>query len=349
MKILAIGDPHFKLDWPYGELIKDGRKSERAAVLKAIRVAAEDCDAVVFMGDNLDKRHNHSSVIKEFVDYVSEFKGIDVYIISGNHETYEGSKTAIDFLRSLGMNWHIFTPSTEVPFFNKTTKLGFIPYMTNASLGASTKEEATKILMDKVNKNKYDVIFTHHAISGTETVGSMADLFDEIVLPRGELEAVSKLVVGGHIHQPQVVGRTIVTGNIFSHDVGDVERMVWKIDSEDGSYESIRLPIRPIYKLFDRTLENLDVFPKNAIVKAILTERGQDIEAVKQSLKRFDAHILVESYPNERTRMHVDESQQLDLSIDALLDLYAKAKKKDPERLHKAFKLLAQAAEASDT
>ena len=95
--------------------------------------------------------------------------------------------------------------------------------------------------------------------------------------------------------------------------------------------------------MMNPSIKQLDELPENAIVKVVLTEKDQDIEMIKAKLMWFDAHILVENYPDERTRLHVDEGQTLDLSIPALLDLYAKAKSKDPERLHKAFALVSEA------
>lgn len=338
MKILAIGDQHFKLEYPYGDLIADGRRDERAQVLRTIHEAAKDCDTVVMMGDGLDKRHNHSSVINDFVDFLAGFDNAYVYVISGNHETYDGDKTAIDFLVGRGLGWFV-TPNNG-PYYVGERRVGLVPYMTNASLGASNTAEATEKLMQEIEKHKYDVIFLHHAISGTETAGAMSDLFDEIVLPKERLEAVAKLVVGGHIHQPQVNGRTIVTGNIFSHEMGDTEKFVWKIDTEVGTHEKIPLPIRPIYKSVNPTIKELDTLNKHSIIKVILTEKGQDVEAIKDSIKDFDAHVLVEQYPDERKRMQVDSNQTLDLSIESLLDLYAKAKKKDAKRLKEAFALI---------
>ena len=124
--------------------------------------------------------------------------------------------------------------------------------------------------------------------------------------------------------------------------MGETEKFVWKIDTKDGTYERISLPVRPIYKIFDPHSQELDTLPANAIVKVILTEKDLNVDAIKKALERFDAHILVESYPNERTRMHVEEGQTLDLSIDSLLDLYAKAKGKDAGRLKKALKIVTE-------
>ncbi len=349
MKILAVGDPHFKLELPYGELISDGRRAEHDAVLEAIHEAAKDCDAVVLLGDCFDKRHNHSTVIKEFIDFVNEFRNKSVtdhnyfdkpiVILSGNHETYEGDKTSIDFM--VGMNPQIFivTPQNLMLAKGPLATLGFIPYMTNASLGVSSTEEATEKLICMIEEHKYNVLFTHHAIEGA----GASPYFNEIVLPKERLEKVAKLVVAGHLHKPAVFGKTIVTGNIFTSDVGEGKRYVWKIDTKDGSYEEIELPTRPIFKVTDPTEQELDGLSKNSIIKVILTQEGQDLDKLKKKLSEFDAHLLIENYPNERHRLHIDSNQTLDLSVESLLELYAKAKNEDPERLKAAFAILKEA------
>jgi hypothetical protein len=340
MKILAVGDPHFMFDYPYANRIPDRRRAERALVLSTIHRESKDCDAVVLMGDNLDKRHNHSSAIKEFVEFLHGFGDKRIHIISGNHETFEGNKTALDFLIGINPWWSVYTPAGFEAgvshFVTPNYQIGLIPYMTNSSLGASSKEEARDKLMLAIEKYKYDVLFVHHMVSGTTGFEGA----NEIVLPRERLEAVATLVVAGHIHEEAVKGRTILTGNIFTHDVGQTERSILKIDTEDDTYSRIALPVRPIYKLFNPTIEALDALPANSIIRTILTDKGQDVEAIKESLKRFDASLFVEQYPNERERLHVDKGQTLDLSIPALIDMYAKAKKKNPERLKKAFVLV---------
>ena len=71
MRICIIGDQHFRFQLPYAAAFKDDRRGEWEAVKKTITDAAEYCDGVVFLGDNLNSRHNHSSVNREFVEFVN--------------------------------------------------------------------------------------------------------------------------------------------------------------------------------------------------------------------------------------------------------------------------------------
>ena len=94
MKICIVGDQHFRYQLPYASSFKDGRRAEWEGVKEEIYKTADKCDAVVLLGDNLNTRHNHSSVNREFVDFLVRL-GLGnkpVYIISGNHETFQSSK-----------------------------------------------------------------------------------------------------------------------------------------------------------------------------------------------------------------------------------------------------------------
>lgn len=338
MKILAIGDPHFKLDFPYADLIKDRRLGERSDILETIHATGRECDVIVFMGDNLDKRHNHSSVITDFVNFIKGF-GQDkpIFIISGNHEVYDGDKTALDFLKGLPGNVTVITPKNGVTSeVVHGELLGFVPYMTNASLGVTSHDDGvSKILEALEHPETYSAVFLHHAISGEST-----DLFDEIVIPREALEEISEQVVAGHIHKASQEGNTTITGNIMTHEMGEESKAVWVVDTTSSTTKPVPLPVRPIKKMINPSVEELDSLDKRAIIKAILTEKGQDVDSLRAKLNEFDAFILLEDYPMERRRIHSDSAKMIDLSVESLIELYAKEKGKDPERLKKALEII---------
>lgn len=342
MKILAVGDQHFRLELPYSEYVKDRRHAERQGVYDAVIDASKSCDAVVLMGDNLNARHNHSSVISDFVRFVDRFGDKQVFIISGNHEVYEGHKTAIDFLRGLRNNVRVITPEDGITVDNEHgAVLAFVPYMTNSVLGVTDyKEGGSMILQALEYPGKYDAIFLHHAIEGCGVPGGMTDLFNEIVLPREYLEELAYNVVAGHIHVPQQVGHTTITGSLMTQEMGEESKFVWVLDTEDRSVTAVDMPVRPIYKAVDPSISHLDSLDKGAIIKVVLTRPGQDVESIREKLREFDASIVFENYPDERRRLTVDTSAVLDLSVENLLQLYAQAKGKDPERLKKALKLI---------
>jgi DNA repair exonuclease SbcCD nuclease subunit len=96
-----IGDLHFKESLGYAEYIKDHRVGEKKKILDFIVEEFSDCDAVVFMGDQLNSRNNTSEVIRDFVSFVERFDGKEVFIIKGNHESTPHGRSAIDFMKEI--------------------------------------------------------------------------------------------------------------------------------------------------------------------------------------------------------------------------------------------------------
>lgn len=338
-KIGIIGDMHFKDLMAYSEYVKDQRIPEKKAVLDHIVDSFSDCQVIVFMGDNMNSKNNSAESIKEFVEFVERFDSKEVYILLGNHEKRGNGKSALDFMKEVNKpNWHIITtPNFSTDVLGK--KVSFLPYMSKTELQVNTDHEGLEILMNQLKGGDY--LFAHHAIS--DTFSNLSKLltndFKEIVFPKTELENRYKLVFAGHIHFPTNYGKTIITGSVFTSEVGEHEKFVWKLNTKDNSVEQIKLPCRAIYKIenpYSDTFEDMD---KSSIVKCIITEKGYKIDNVREDLKKFDAYLLLEQYPNERKKIHFDEGA-IDFTIEGLLQVYAKEKKLDINNLMIGYDLI---------
>lgn len=343
MRILVVGDQHFRYELPYASLFADGRKSEWEAVKKTIRDAAVSCEAVVLIGDNFNARHNHSSVTKEFVNFLNDFGDKEVHILVGNHERY-GTSSALDFLKALNhKNWHIYDKPTLATVFDKEAMM--IPYMTPALLGVETKEEGMKAITDMFPTSAIPLAFAHHGITGAKVHGQMVDLFNEIILPKETMEAHFSHVFAGHIHEKSNIFPSIyMTGNIFTNEMGEHSKSVWIYESHgtiDVSVEEVPLPCRGIYKIVWEERDAKEAIPSSSIVKCYVTNRETPIEEVKKFLEFFDASIIIEQYPNERSKVHF-ENGGLDLSVEGLLEMYAKAKDLSYADLKEGFELIKQ-------
>ena len=341
MNILAIGDLHFKENLGYSDFVKDRRVSEKKEVLDFIVKSAEDCETVVLLGDNLNSRNNTSEVLRDFIAFIERFDKKEVYIIAGNHEKKGSGKSAIDFMKEIGKpNWQIITNSVEHCSIQANFKLTFCPYFAKSELEVDTDDEGTKKLMEKLTGG--DILFHHHAVTDTSTTSGMqTNIFEEILLPKKELEKKYKLIVAGHIHKPQRVGNTIVAGSIFNDTVGETGKSVWKINTSTMETEEIKLPGRSIYKLENPTEKQLDDLDKNDIVKVVLTKKREvkEITSLKEKLEKFEAYVLLEQYPHERKKVHFEEGT-LDFDIEKLLETYAKQKKVPLDKLKLAFALI---------
>ncbi len=321
MKILLVGDQHHRLELPYAAAFEDGRRGEWEDVVATIHMASEKADLVILMGDNLNARHNHSSVLADFVNFLQGFRK-EVRILTGNHERY-GLSTALDFLENaMKEKWIVHTtPCGSVNF--EGTKIAFIPYMTAAMVaGTASNEEAVKAFME--SSPGADIAVMHQGITGAKVHGTMVDLFNEMVFPQEELEKRYKKVFSGHIHQAQKVGTKIqMTGSIFTMEVGEHSKSVFMYDTDTGTTEEIPLPVRGIYLVED----NMDMskIPDNSIVKYIVTDKEIDLDKKKKEMERFDASFVIEKYPMERRKMHVADGA-MDLDINSLLEMYGKSR-----------------------
>ena len=329
MKLGIIGDPHFREQLSYSDFIPDGRKAEFQAVLDKTVEFFQDCDGVVFLGDNFDKKTNPNSVIRAFTEFVERFNGKEIYILAGNHEKSADGSSAIDYLREIkNPKWHVITNTIE-----EINRMVFCPYFFRQELGVVTHEEATAMLIKNIPTGKY--LFTHHAISDTLTNGgNSTNVFDEIILPKTELEKRFDLIIGGHIHRPGIYGKTLVAGSLFTNEAGDRNNAVWKIDTETNKIEKCMLPVRYIFR-FENTapavISKLAQEWPNSIVKVVLTDKAlkESLEGLKSAGKGFDTFILQEQYPREREKKSASEENLLEVGIESLIKVYAEQKKID--------------------
>jgi len=288
------------------------------------------------LGDQLNSRHNHSQVIKQFVNFIERFNGKELFIISGNHEKVGSGETAIDFLKEVkNPKWHIVTDEVYIHQENGK-KYVFCPYFTNPELGVENSEEASKKLLKKIGTG--DILFIHHGITNT---GLFAP--NELLLAKTDLRKKFKMVFGGHFHVPSEDNDIIVCGSVFTQEVGEQEKFIWGLDETSLEVKKFKLPNRPIYKQENPTIKGLDKLEKNSIVKVILTKKYEDdeLEEIQDKLKEFDAHIIIEDIPTQRKKMIVGGvSNILDLSLDQLLEAYAKERNIEYSKLIMGFDLI---------
>jgi predicted MPP superfamily phosphohydrolase len=340
-KIMIVGDIHWKPELNYAELIKDRRIAEKKEILDFIVESSQDCNTIIFMGDQLNLRNNTSEVIKEFVNFLERFEDKKLYIISGNHEKDGTGKTAIDFLKEIKnkKNWTIITNKVI-----KEKNLVFCPYFSKAELEVDTNEEASKKIMKMLKENKGDILFIHHALTNTTTSsGIITSIFPEPVLPRKKLEEIYKFVIGSHIHHPQVFKNSIVTGSIFCNETGEHKKFIWEINQKTLKVTQIKLPGRGIFKSEDPTDADLNKIPKNSIIKAIITKEISTIKIneLKEKLSKFDAYVLLSQIPKKRKKLHFKEGGNLlEFSVSQLLKVYAEEKEISLERLMRGFELI---------
>lgn len=341
MRVLVVGDQHFRHELSYGASFSDGRRAEWRAILDKIHDTAKDVDAVVLLGDNLNSRHNHSSVVRDFVGFIKGFGDKEIHILSGNHERY-GDDTALDFLERAELpNVHVYT--TPRYGYVKGHKAFFLPYVTSNMMGVKTKHETHDEVM-ALMQDRAEFLFLHHGILGSIwDGGKVEEGFNEPVFKQDELEQRFDRIFGGHIHAPMKLSdKTVVAGSIFTTEVGETEKYVWVIDTDKNDIERINLPVRGIYKITVKQATSYAYIPKGSIVKAIVTDPffKDSIHHVREILSHVDAVLIIEQYPDtRRPKVHFEEGA-LDLSFDALLKEYSDMKGLNYNDLKDAYSII---------
>lgn len=326
MKILIIGDQHFRKILPYSSAFADERRGEWEEVKRTIREAANGCAVIVLMGDNLNSRHNHSSVLKEFIHFLNGFGCKEIHILRGNHETY-GEGSALDFMaKSYFPKWHVHTEPAMVTIPGDIT-LGFAPYTKGKEMDPYVSEMAKKV----------DLFFTHNAVTPSKG-GIPIDAEQEFLYPVEWLEENILLkTFFGHIHDEEKVSEKIQgVGSVFTQQVGEYERAVWVYDTLTFTTERIPLPVRGIYSV---TWPDIFSVPQQAIVKVTVTDKSYPIHDIRDIVKqKFDAGVVIEKYDDERQKVYFEEGA-LDLSIEGLLKVYADENKINYQKLIEGYNL----------
>ena len=337
-KILAIGDLHFRPSLGYSEYVKDQRIPERQEILDFIVKQSEDCSIVVFLGDQFHVKNPMAETTRDFTAFLERLGNKQIHLLVGNHEVRANGASALDYLKEIkGKKWHI------VNGIEKVDDMVFCSYQNKLFLETEDNKSGQDKLLKLLPSGR--VLFTHQAVSDTLTnCGTNTDIFDEIILPKELLEKRYELSVSGHIHKASVSssGKTIVAGSIFNQEIGEIEKCIWKVNPHDLSYEKIKLPGRPIYKFEDPKLEDLKSLPTNSIVKIILTEKlsEEKLAEINNLADNFDALIVVEHIKRERNSNYNEETNLLDLSMESLLEVYAKQNNLDVGKLKQGFDLV---------
>jgi len=343
MKVLIVGDPHFRYQLPYSTALPDGRASEWEGVKRFLKELAEDCEEVVLMGDNLNSKHNHSTVNSEFVRFLQDFGEKKIHMLVGNHERY-GHESALDFVKDMNHPlWKVYDEITETTIGGKKTLM--LPFLTAGVLGAANLEEAQVALTKELeSRGAAEYLFHHHVAEGTiwGQSSETAELH-EVHVPKSSFPLYKK-VVGGHIHKRNwVTDDVLVTGNLFTNEVGEHDKAVFILDTETNAVTEHKVPCRGIYKVEVREPNIPAEIPDSSIVKVIVTNpelQGPGVAKIRTLCSRFDAFVLVEQYPRKRKKINISEAGALDFSLENLIKVYAEARKVPAADLERGLELL---------
>jgi len=195
MNVLWIGDPHLKIN--RFELAK-----QFLAWTNSI-VALEKPDIIVNLGDTFDTHGVvRSEILTEFMKHVEECLKTSEYVyLLGNHDQWKPSDTtyhAIRHLKGKIKGFHVIDSIQDL--FGMT----FVPYQHNP---------------DTFPKITKQICVAHQTFKG-------ADYGDITTLDGVDPETVSAdIIISGHIHKKQVLGKVIYAGSPFAQSVNDINQI----------------------------------------------------------------------------------------------------------------------------
>jgi DNA repair exonuclease SbcCD nuclease subunit len=267
MKVLVIGDPHFK--------VKNGRETD--LLLQGVKeiISLYDPYFIVVLGDILD-RHEliHQDPLKRvyyFLKYLSSQK--PTYLLVGNHDRPNNSVFLTDDHPFHSFSWNNLTvvakPLVEIIDKKKFT---FVPYVEPGRF-----IEALNTIEEKWQDSM--AIFAHQEFKGVKMGHFISIKGDE--WPKN-----NPLVISGHIHEYGQHGNIIYVGTPFQQAFDECADKGVSLFTFDKGYkeERLKLPIPPkvTIKIEASKIDNLEI-KQNQETKVIIQGSSEDLKGIRKN------------------------------------------------------------------
>lgn len=291
MNILAIGDPHLKIN----------NFQQALAFFKWIEeiVLLYKPDIVINLGDTFDTHAViRSELLKEFKDHVTRVVELcEYWYVLGNHDMFKPNDAKYHALQSFDIKgMRIFDEVTQLPEHNMT----IVPYV--------SKFEDFPLNTDKI-------CITHNTFIGAdygfkrEDAGVDAD------------KVSADIIISGHIHKRQTFGKVIYPGTPYSYNANDVDEIkgVLLFDTVSYGQTFIESPFPKWTRIkftisADSPASELNAILKtslNSVDKFIVEVTGPKVElAAYFKSKEYlgiikDKNIIPKSIANDTTKQKV--------------------------------------------
>jgi DNA repair exonuclease SbcCD nuclease subunit len=307
MKVLFVGDPHLKIN----------RFELSKSFLKWLNSTIQELkpDVVVNLGDSFDTHSVlRSEIMTEFMNHVYSVLKLNIpYIyLVGNHDLYKPSDNkyhALSHLVGRIDNFYIIDKTQDL--FDMT----FVPYLHNPAI---------------FPLKTLDICVAHQTFKGAD--------YGNITTQDGvDSEAVSaSIIISGHIHKKQDLGKVIYPGSPFSQGVNDINQIkgLMLFDTKTFERKFIKCPLpmwrgdkltiepgfttEDMYKYFVNNLVNsLDhwtieiVGPKAEIIKYLESAKH------KKAIEEISLKIKTSFTDREKRQVRIES-----LSIDNIIAQY---------------------------
>lgn len=348
MKIIHLSDLHLGKKLENYDLLED-QKYILTEVLKIIN--NEKPDAVIIAGDIYDKSVPPVEAVSLFDWFLVKLSSLDlqVYIISGNHDSPERLAFGESLMRNEGIHISPVYNGT-VSAITQTDKYGkvnffLLPfvkpyrvkrYYPESEIASYTDALRTVIDDMHINENERNVLIAHQYVTGAErsdseeiTVGGL-DNVDVSVFDGFDYVAL------GHIHSPQHIGKDAVrySGTPIKYSFSEVDqtKTVTVIDmKEKGNTEIHCVPLNPLRDMHvikgtfsDLTSKEyyLGTGFQDDYMRVILTDED-DIPDAAAKLRMVYNYLVRIEYDNTRTRHNAEIGRAEEVDNKSPLELFS--------------------------
>lgn len=328
MKFFHLGDLHLGK-----KLLGESLLEDQKFILDQILTETENEHprGILLAGDIYDKSIPSGEAVVLFDSFLNRLvgAGLEIFIISGNHDSPE----RLEFARNLLEKNHIhITGSFQGKLSNTVLSdewgelvVWQMPFVKPALLkpyfetSPETYEEAVQAVLEtgRVDRTKRNILIAHQYVisQGEKPLSS-----DSEQLSLGGLDQVDAAcfdafdyVALGHIHRPQKIGRLEVryAGSPLKYSFSEVQhkKAITVVDIEEKGQVSLRkIPLYPLHEMavIRGTMEELrgEAYRKyrsGYYLSAVLTDE-EPVENPLEKLREYFPGLLEFSVDNARTR-----------------------------------------------
>lgn len=326
MRLIHLSDLHIGKRVNEFSMLEDQRYI--LAQILAI-VQREQADGVILAGDIYDKPIPPAEAVQVFDGFLTSLadQGVQVFIVSGNHDSAERLAFGAQLLGSRGVHLSPVYDGTiksvilEDPYGQVCIHL--LPFIKPASVRHVFEEEAADTYQDavavalghmEVDTSKRNVLVAHQFVTGASRCESEDVLVGGLDNVDAALFNGFDYVALGHIHSPQHVGRETVrysgTPIKYSFSEADQEKSVTVVELRGKGEVEIRkislTPLRDMRRIRGTYMEVTALsFYENTnredYIHVTLTDE-EDVPDGLQKLRVIYPNIMRLEYDNRRTR-----------------------------------------------
>ena len=319
MRLLFLADTHLGFDYPFHPRIDRRRRGEDffANYTRALEPAFKGkVDAIIHGGDLLFRSKVPARLVDMALAPLKEVadKGIDVYIVPGNHE-----RSRIPFwILSLHPHIHVFNVPRTFILERQGIKLGIVgfPYWRDNVRARFPHVVAEAGWKEKQNNCDEMILCVHYCFEGaTVGPGNYTFRYNDDVIRIRDVPEEFLAVLSGHIHRFQVLtkdleGKFIETPILYP---GSIERTSFAEIDEPKGY--LKIELRKHEGVDKEGMSKADQFalfwkfitlPARPMVRVNIRAHGLSREALKDfirlTLKELDPESVVKLHMEGQVR-----------------------------------------------